>query len=194
MRHAAKLTLTMCVSVAMCLAIGTAMAGGKTSGHAGGKAAGHGRAKAHAAAGTGWQLVINRNSGFCMGVLSGSKANGARVVQWPCNGHRDQIWDIETCCLGSSWTFQNVNSGLCLNVAGGGSENGANMIQYTCIYGVANERFGLFGTTGNYYTIQPESHISSCVEVRSQSRAQGAQIDQWGCNRGANQEWLNSAA
>ncbi|MCO5973966.1 RICIN domain-containing protein [Actinoallomurus soli] len=42
----------------------------------------------------GWPLynIINLNSQQCLGVTGGSKALGAQVVQWPCNGHPDQEW------------------------------------------------------------------------------------------------------
>jgi galactose oxidase len=42
----------------------------------------------------GWPLynIENLNSGQCLGVSGGSKALGAQVVQWSCNGHPDQEW------------------------------------------------------------------------------------------------------
>jgi Ricin-type beta-trefoil lectin domain-like len=36
--------------------------------------------------------VVNRHSGECLGVRSGSSAWGAQVLQWTCNGNSDQSW------------------------------------------------------------------------------------------------------
>ncbi len=35
--------------------------------------------------------LLNVHSSKCLG-LEGTPANGARVIQWQCNGNDDQIW------------------------------------------------------------------------------------------------------
>jgi cytochrome c len=35
---------------------------------------------------------LNAGSWKCLGVLAGSTANGAKVIQWDCNGNPDQDW------------------------------------------------------------------------------------------------------
>lgn len=42
----------------------------------------------------GWPVyhIIDYNSGMCLGVSGGSTAQGAKVIQWPCNGNADQEW------------------------------------------------------------------------------------------------------
>ncbi|WP_410812856.1 RICIN domain-containing protein [Micromonospora sp. 067-2] len=42
----------------------------------------------------GWpvQQIVNGNSGLCLGIDGGGNAQGARAVQWGCNGHADQHW------------------------------------------------------------------------------------------------------
>jgi len=39
----------------------------------------------------GWQFT-NANSGMCLGVWAASTAQGAVLVQWPCNASQDQEW------------------------------------------------------------------------------------------------------
>jgi hypothetical protein len=39
----------------------------------------------------GWQFT-NANSGMCLGVWAASTAQGALLVQWPCNASQDQEW------------------------------------------------------------------------------------------------------
>jgi hypothetical protein len=36
--------------------------------------------------------LVNRNSGMCLDVKGASKAAGANVIQWPCNGGNNQKW------------------------------------------------------------------------------------------------------
>jgi hypothetical protein len=42
----------------------------------------------------GWPVynIIDDKSGDCLGVSGGSTAQGANVIQWPCNGNADQEW------------------------------------------------------------------------------------------------------
>jgi hypothetical protein len=75
--------------------------------------------------------IYNAHNKMCLNVAGGSKANGAKIVQWPCSW-RDQ---------NSSWVWKkrasgqllfNARSGKCLSVANGSTRNGAALIQWTC--------------------------------------------------------------
>ncbi|MFI0481918.1 RICIN domain-containing protein [Actinomadura sp. 9N215] len=75
--------------------------------------------------------IYNSHNKLCLNVAGGSKANGAKIVQWPCN------WKNQN----SSWVWMkrakgqllfNARSRKCLSVANGSTRNGAALIQWTC--------------------------------------------------------------
>lgn len=39
----------------------------------------------------GWK-IMNKQSGYCLGIEYGSTEWGKRAVQWSCNGNDDQVW------------------------------------------------------------------------------------------------------
>jgi Ricin-type beta-trefoil lectin domain-like len=43
---------------------------------------------------SGWHYLFNYNSGLVIGILGGSNANGAELVQWQALPHPDQYWDL----------------------------------------------------------------------------------------------------
>ncbi|MGW0538162.1 RICIN domain-containing protein [Streptomyces sp. NPDC003032] len=73
--------------------------------------------------GTVVNFLRNRYSGKCLGVGS-SLANGARAIQWDCNGAVDQKWWYDT-------TLQNVYSGKCLGT-GSSHSRGSQLMQWNC--------------------------------------------------------------
>ncbi|GAB1645300.1 hypothetical protein KRMM14A1259_57230 [Krasilnikovia sp. MM14-A1259] len=85
--------------------------------------------------------IINDKSDLCMNVKGGSKANSAKVVQFPCQGvATSDRWRMvkghfyENGVKHERGDFQlvNVGSGKCLNVQGGSGRDGTDLIQFTC--------------------------------------------------------------
>lgn len=42
----------------------------------------------------GWYRILSYNSGLVIGILGGSNANGAELVQWQPLSHPDQYWSL----------------------------------------------------------------------------------------------------
>jgi Ricin-type beta-trefoil lectin domain-like len=65
---------------------------------------------------------FSEGSGKCLGALGGNMTNGTPVVQWTCNGHPDQMWEIQivNSIPGGNWTqIQNAQDpSKCLGVLG----------------------------------------------------------------------------
>lgn len=73
----------------------------------------------------------------CLGVLGGDMTNGTPVVQWPCNGHPDQTWQIHTANGspgGPLWTeIQSAHDpGKCLGVLGSATSDGSSLVIWDC--------------------------------------------------------------
>ena len=78
---------------------------------------------------------ISNGLGLCLGVLGGSTAQGAAVVQWGCNGSPDQQWiPGGATAADSDFSYQlvNANSRLCLGILGASASQGAVSVQWPC--------------------------------------------------------------
>ena len=76
----------------------------------------------------GTHRIVNLRSGGCLDVEWGSTADGGRILDWPCNGQRNQRWHVRFSDLGSVvWAMiQSAQSHHCLDVSGG------SVVQRTC--------------------------------------------------------------
>jgi hypothetical protein len=142
--------------------------------------------------GTAWAqngLMVNRNSGQCLDVTSGSRTDGASVIQWPCHGGDNQLWDYQGAgnVTPDSWRVVNRRSGKCLDVTSGSTANGASVVQWAC-HGGYNQVWDFRNLGNGYYEVK--SHLSGkCLDVTSGSKANGAPVIQWTCHGGNNQQW-----
>lgn len=75
-----------------------------------------------------WFKIVNQGNGLCIGVDSGSTADGAKVIQWRDNGHTSQEWRWRG--EGRNRVLVNRNSGKVIGVAGASTEQGTNLIQW----------------------------------------------------------------
>lgn len=93
--------------------------------------------------------------------------------------------------------FKAAHSGLCLDVENGSQSNGVKVQQWGCnntgaqqweiVYVGSGDKFN--GQAGNYYALI-NINSDKCLEVRDWSTYNGAQVTQWDCHYGANQQWL----
>ena len=100
----------------------------------------------------GWYLaphhsIRNRWSRQCLAV--DSKADGAPVVQRPCDGTAGQKWDF-TSASGGYGYWTNYWSGLDLNVVGASTQLGAKLMQYHRVAGAANTLFATVSDNANH--------------------------------------------
>jgi hypothetical protein len=141
---------------------------------------------------SGTRVLTNGNSGMVLDVAAGSKASGALVIQWPSNGGSNQKWTLQQ-ATGNVFTVHNVNSGMCLDVPGSSASEGVQLDQQAC-NGGANQQWA-FEAVGSFQSASDTSFVLASMntgmtaEVKGNSTAQHASVDQWPSNGGSNQVW-----
>jgi hypothetical protein len=75
----------------------------------------------------------NFHSNKCLGVNGGSMTNGAKIVQYTCNGGADQTWVPIPMGDGKYYQFRNgANSNKCLAVPGGSFAQNTQLVIWDC--------------------------------------------------------------
>jgi Ricin-type beta-trefoil lectin domain len=128
--------------------------------------------------------IINQNSGKCVDIASNATNIGANVQQWRCHGQGNQQWRIGNLnvrgvnrapSVGGESARPNATPGF-------GAIPNPNAKPLT----IENGRV----TGRRIYSGMIVSRASSmCVDVQRASTADGANIQQWGCNSSAAQLW-----
>jgi hypothetical protein len=143
-------------------------------------------------------------SGKCLGVLGGNMTNGTPVVQWSCNSHPDQMWEIQTVSSipGGNWTqIQNAeNPSKCLGVLGSATSNGSNLVIWDCNgntdqnwlfqLAVAPSRGIPFGC----FNIENQNAAPRIIGVLGASASDGAQAVLWDNLSHPDQTWCPTPA
>ena len=141
---------------------------------------------------SGPNVLVNSHSGLVMDVSGASTATGDPIVQWAANGGANQKWTLDL-ASGDLYTLVNVNSGQCLGVPSASATEGVQLEQLTCD-GSASQEWAA-EAVGNYQSSSDSSFVLASLnsgllaEVEGSSTAEGAAVDQWAANGGANQTW-----
>ncbi|WP_026922253.1 RICIN domain-containing protein [Glycomyces arizonensis] len=130
--------------------------------------------------------IVNRNSGKCVDVVSGSTADGAEIIQYDCHGGANQQWRIQD-AGGGYYQIVSQASGKCLDIDGASTANNARAIQWPC-NGGTNQQWEL-RDSGNGYVELVARHSGKCLDVIDSSTANGTRLQQYDCYGGANQQW-----
>src|SRR5690606_2916452 len=130
--------------------------------------------------------VVNRNSGKCVDVVSGSTADGAEIIQYDCHGGANQQCRLED-AGGGYHRIVSEASGRCLDVDGASTADNARIIQWAC-NGGANQQWQLRDAGGGHVEIVAR-HSGKCLDVIDSSTANGTRLQQYSCWGGANQQW-----
>ncbi len=126
------------------------------------------------------QPIQGASSSRCIDVYGNTTTPGAKVDIWECNGSS-----------GQSWTFTSAGelkaNGLCLDATGGDTSGGTKLVTWTC-HGGANQQFKL---NPDGAIVGTQSGL--CVDVtggdKPAGNVNGVQLELWGCNDDANQNW-----
>ena len=141
---------------------------------------------------SGTHVLTNGNSGMVLDVAAGSKSAGALVIQWPANGGANQKWTLQQ-VTGNVFTVHNVNSGMCLDVPGSSVTEGVQLDQQACNGGAgqqwAFEAVGSFQSASDTSFVLASMNDGMTAEVKGNSTAEHAPVDQWPSNGGSNQVW-----
>ncbi|WP_026930895.1 RICIN domain-containing protein, partial [Glycomyces tenuis] len=130
--------------------------------------------------------IVNRNSGKCVDVVSGSTADGAEIIQYDCHGGSNQQWRFQE-VGGGYYQIISQASGRCLDVDAASTANGARIIQWSC-NGGTNQQWELRDAGGGHVEIVAR-HSGRCLDVIDSSTANSARLHQYDCWGGANQQW-----
>ncbi|AEV83003.1 Nigrin b [Actinoplanes sp. SE50] len=85
--------------------------------------------------GSGWVQLINRNSGRCLDVASGSIADGADIIQYTCGTGGNQRW--QWLPTGGYYQLKARHSGGCLTLAA----DAVDLEQATCATGATTRQW-----------------------------------------------------
>lgn len=131
--------------------------------------------------------IVNNQTGFVMGVMGGSTAEGALVVTWHSDGTRNQTWTVVPTDAG--WfKIVNLKSGLCMGVYGASTGDGAGIVQWHCD-GTLNQAWR-WEARGYGRSVLVNRGSGKVVGVLGASTLQGSRLVQWHEVRGApNQLW-----
>jgi hypothetical protein len=123
-------------------------------------------------------------------VTGASTANNVQIQQWPCSTGTNQQFTLHATGA-AQYLIEPVHApGMCIGIPTGTSTIGASVEQNTCGPGWNNVqvawRDGGVAGAPVLVTLQP-MYDGQCFDVNAISTADGAPIDQWTCNGGANQ-------
>jgi hypothetical protein len=92
-------------------------------------------------------------------------------------------------------TIQSVRSGKCVDVYAFSHSDGAGTVQWDC-WGGANQQWTLEPVPGDQHPVSDggrfflrAGHSNKCLEVAGFGTHDGADVVQWSCWGGANQQW-----
>jgi len=134
---------------------------------------------------SGYHSLLNVNSGLDIVVQGGAITALAKLIQFTNNGTTNGKWEFVA--DGSTYAIRNENSGMDINIPGPTTTQGTQLIQYNA--GTAsNEEWSFVPDGGGEYTIT-SVYDGEVIDVSGSSKTNGAIIDQWPGNGGANQRW-----
>jgi hypothetical protein len=137
------------------------------------------------------ELKLPFSGGKCFDMSEGSTSNGGRVVQFTCFGQSNQKWDMNPTDVADEYQIVNQNSGKCLEISEAQVTANAWAQQWDC-NGRPHQKFRLSETGSAWnglriFTFRPV-HSGLCLTVLGGTIADGAQIIQFDCNGGTNQQ------
>lgn len=130
--------------------------------------------------------LVNRKSGYVLGVYGGSLSDGAEAVQWADTGAADQQWHVWTLNNGNKLIGGNKNSGRTLGVWQSSTADGADAVQWVETQ-AADQQWQLV-PTGGYYKIK-NANSGKVLGILGGSTARGARAVQWSDNGSLDQQW-----
>ncbi|WP_437580017.1 RICIN domain-containing protein [Sorangium sp. So ce887] len=122
----------------------------------------------------------------CLDVSGASKADGARVQQWSCNGTGAQLFRFSS-VGGGHFSITNVNSGKAVEIADGSTSENAQVVQRQH-HGGQNQRFSFVNRGGNEFSIHA-AHTGMALDVTWGRAADGTSVVQYPYHGTSNQRW-----
>ncbi len=134
--------------------------------------------------------IKNVGNGMCLQPEGGSAAEGALVVQAPCNGGIAQGWQ-QVRFNGNNYGFINQLSGFCVDAVGPVA-NGTLIIQYECKR-ISNEEWKASAPLPNVVTLMSRIGFRDtgfCIDVPGAQATNGLAMQIYRCNGTLAQRWV----
>lgn len=149
--------------------------------------------------GHGYYTIMVGSSGKVLDSVKGGVTPGTNVRQWNSNGTDAQKWALRRSAEGY-YTIINKASGLVLDVSGGSLCAGANVWSYNengsaaqrfWLEKIANAADGIADTSikNGDYVIVSNKNVVKALDVKSGSKANGANVQIYQSNMSAAQKW-----
>jgi hypothetical protein len=129
------------------------------------------------------KLIVNKLSGKCLSVLG--SGNGLAVTQLTCNSPgAQQHWTF------SGGVLRNDETTDVLDVYGGGTADGQ-LVAAWGFWGGSMQYWYTVDKGGAYFELHNNA-TNKCLDLSGNNASDGADLQQWGCNWGANdnQTWF----
>jgi len=137
-----------------------------------------------------YKLIV-KSSGQSMDVAGAATTNGTQIDQWPYHSASNEQWTITS--IGSGlYTIIGVQSGKSVDCSNWGTANGTK-VQIWTYDGGTNQKYLFTSAGGGYYEISPSYLTGSCLDEYGDTQTDGAVVDLWQSNGGANQQWSPEA-
>lgn len=135
---------------------------------------------------TGLFRIRTRHSGLCLDVFEASSKDRAPIIQFPCHGGNNQLFQLDD--LGNGYhQVRAFHSDKCLDVLEAGASDRAALIQFSCHRGT-NQQFAFRNAGAGYYTIVAR-HSGKCWDITGASPEARAPLIQYSCHGGYNQQF-----
>jgi uncharacterized repeat protein (TIGR02543 family) len=146
------------------------------------------------AAGSGYYLIRNVNSGLVLDIYGGQVRNEGAIIQWIETGGDNQKWKLVLNANGSYTIASKANERFCIDLPGGSSARDTRPILYERGTNKANQQFYLDvaspSLTNGVYTISSSAaSLSRFVDIEGASGKDGAQAILWSKTSGNNQKF-----
>lgn len=131
--------------------------------------------------------IVNRNSGLCLDVSSGSTDNGANIQQWTDNGTNAQKWEVHFNASDSTYVLVNVGSRKAMDMDAWSKDNGGNAIQWDN-NNTDNQRW-FITEVDNGYSFLINKNSNKALDAADWATWDGGNVHQWDYQAQANQQW-----
>ncbi|WP_433353650.1 RICIN domain-containing protein [Microtetraspora malaysiensis] len=123
---------------------------------------------------------MNAKTELCLAVGKGEVKAGKKVIQWTCNGVKDQKW-IYT----SDHRLVNAKTGMCLAVGGGEARKGKAAIQWPCTDGGIEQEWAY-----DDWRRLVNRATGMCLAIGKGEKRRGKAAIQWPCSSNGDQAWI----
>ena len=130
-----------------------------------------------------WYEVKNPNSGLCLEPASGGTANGTALVQEPCTGATNQLWQFQSAGNGYYHVANENAPTEVWDVTGGtGATANGTAIEIWSSTGATNQQWKPVSVAGGNFEFTAENSGTECLDVTNVSTTAGTQMQQWACS------------